>query len=343
VTATAVSTPFGLDPTTNDRGSWGASLLYNAELVMEVLRVAGGASVIEVGALDGDLTRLLLIWAQASGAEIVAVDPLPHADLETLVRDEDAVQLVREPSLEALTHVPLADTIILDGDHNYYTVAEELRIIAERAAAEQRPLPLLLLHDVGWPHGRRDDYYVPEQIPAEHRQPIAREGCLHPDEPGTRPGALPYHNPAAREGGARNGVLTALEDFVAGREELALAIVPTFFGMGVVWEQAAPYSEALSAVLAAWNRNPHIERLERNRVLHLANTQLQLTAIRQAEQRLAGQVSELTQQRQLLERLLQSRAFALIERVLTLLGRTPPFTREAIHRALRESDPPEPA
>jgi hypothetical protein len=338
VSAAAVSTPFGLDPTAHDRGSWGASLLYNAELVMEVLRLAGGSSVIEVGALDGDLTRLLLVWAQASGAEIVAVDPSPHADLETLVRDKDALQLVREPSLGALTHVPLTDTIILDGDHNHYTVTEELRIIAERAAAEQRPLPLLLLHDVSWPHGRRDDYYVPEQIPAEHRQPIAREGCLHPDEPGTRPGALPYHNPAAREGGARNGVLTAVEDFLAGREGLELAIVPTFFGMAVVWEQAAPYSEALSTALAVWNRNPHIERLERNRVLHLANTHLQLTAIRQAEQQLAGQASELTQQRQLLERLLDSRAFWAVEQFLRLRHRDPAFSRDAIRRVLDDRD-----
>ena len=51
----------------------------------------------------------------------------------------------------------LPDAMIIDGDHNYYTVSEELAgsVSAARAA---RYMPLLLLHDVGWPHARRDAY-----------------------------------------------------------------------------------------------------------------------------------------------------------------------------------------
>ena len=46
---------------------------------------------------------------------------------------------------------------------------------------------------------------------------------------------LPYRWPAAREGGPRNGVLTALEDFVAERHDLRVAIIPAFFGLAIVW------------------------------------------------------------------------------------------------------------
>ena len=53
--------------------------------------------------------------------------------------------------------------VVIDGDHNYYTVSEELRLIGERAAGAE--LPLLLFHDVCWPHARRDDYFAPELIP----------------------------------------------------------------------------------------------------------------------------------------------------------------------------------
>jgi Methyltransferase domain len=305
---------------------------------MNVLDIAGGASVTEVGALHGDLTRLLLLWADRSGGRIVAVDPSPRPELETLARERVALDLIREPSHAALAQVPLSDTIILDGDHNYYTVSEELRIIAERTAEQQRRLPLLLLHDVGWPHGRRDDYYVPEQIPAEHRHPIEPEGCLYPGDPGTRPGALPYHNPAAREGGPRNGVLTAVEDFVSDREELRLAIVPTFFGMAVIWDRALPQAAALTELLADWDRNPHLERLERNRVRHLANTQLQLTALHEAERQLAEQGPQLVRQRQLLERMLHSRVFSMAEQILRLRHRDPAFSREAIRRVLDDRD-----
>jgi Methyltransferase domain len=338
LTLAFLDSPFGLDLTTHDRGAWGASLLYNAELMVSVLEVGGGVSVTEVGALDGDLTRLLLLWANQNGGRVIAVEPSPHPDLEQLAHDSAELRLISEPSHAALAHLPLSDAIILDGDHNYYTVSEELRIIDERAASEQRRLPLLLLHDVGWPHGRRDDYYAPERIPAEHRQPIVPEGSLHPSDPGICPGALLYHSPAAREGGPRNGVLTAVEDFIAGRDELQLAIVPTFFGMGLVWDRTIPEAGALTELLADWDRNPQLERLERNRVLHLANSQLQLNAVRAAERLLAEQSRELDRQRQLLERMLDSRAFWAVEQVLRLRHRDPPFSRQAIRRVLEGRD-----
>lgn len=338
MTTPVLDSPFGLALTRHDFGAWGASLLYNAELVMTVLDVAGGASVTEVGALDGDLTRLLLLWADRSGGRVIAVDPGPHAELEKLARDRGDLQLIRETSHSALAREPLSDTIILDGDHNYYTVSEELRIIAERASKEARRLPLLLLHDVGWPHGRRDDYYVPEQIPVEHRQPIVPEGCVYPGDPGIRSGALPFHHPAAREGGPRNGVLTAVEDFVAVHEELHLAIIPTFFGMGVIWDTTMPEAQVLEERLSDWDRNPLLDRLERNRVLHLANTMLQLNDARAAERRLAEQEPQLARQRELLERILQSRAFALVERVLRLRHRDLAFSREAIRRVLNDTE-----
>jgi hypothetical protein len=313
--------PFGLDPTEHDPGAWGASLLYNAELVIDVLDVAGGASITEVGALHGDLTRLLLQWAKRSAARVSAVDPMPPPELEA-------------PSHDALAHIPLSETVIIDGDHNYFTVAEELRIISQRAEQERRILPLLLLHDVGWPHGRRDDYFVPERIPAEHRQPIAPEAGLYPGDPDTRSGGLPYHYPAAHEGGPRNGVLTAVEDFVAAREQRRLAIIPSFFGMGLVWDTSAAWSEPLTELLAPWDRNEHLQRLEHNRVVHLANTLLQLSAVRAAEGRLEAQGRRLAQQRELLSRIAQSRAFWAVERFLRSRNRDPTFSREAIRRVL---------
>ncbi len=333
-----LDSPFGLDPTENDQGGWGASLLYNAELVMDVLEIAGGSSITEVGALHGDLTRLLLLWAQRCGGRVAAVDPSPPAELEALAREHPELALVREASPDALAHVALSDTIILDGDHNYYTVSEELRIISERASEQRRTLPLLLLHDVGWPHGRRDDYFEPERIPAEHRQPIAPEAGLYPGDPGTRPGALPYHHPAAREGGPRNGVLTAVEDFVAGRPELRVAIVPPFFGLGLVWDRSAGWDGRLAELLANWDRNDHLERLERNRVLHLANTQLQLSAVRDAERRLGEQRAALDRQRELLEHIARSRAFRVVEQIWRLRGRDPGFSRDVICRVLDDRD-----
>jgi Methyltransferase domain len=299
-----------IDPFAGDPGRWAHSLVNLAEIMLPCLDAAGARSVLEIGAYAGDLTAVLVEWAAESGARVSAIDPSPQDRLVRLADERPELELVRETSLDALPRIPPADTVIVDGDHNYFTVSEELRLID----AAEGELPLLLFHDVCWPHGRRDDYFAAEQIPAEHRQPIAEGGGLFPGEPGIRRGGLPYRGAAVREGGPRNGVLTAVEDFVARRDDLRLAIVPVFFGLGVVWRLDAPYADAVADVLEPWDGNPLLARLEGNRVFHLASAHQQLVQTALAQQKLARQEA-------VLRRLLDSRAFALAERLSRLRHR----------------------
>jgi hypothetical protein len=310
-----------LDPYSHDPARWGASLAHSAELLLACLDAAGTRSVVEVGAFAGDLTRVLVDWAAERDATVTAIDPAPQPDLEALL----GIELVRRTSLDALPEIPLSDAVIIDGDHNYFTVSAELRLIGERAPGAE--LPLLLFHDVCWPHGRRDDYHDANSVPADFRHPVADgKGGLFPGDAGLRRGALPYPRSAAQEGGSRNGVLTAVEDFVAARERLRLVVVPVFFGFGAVWHLDAPWSDALSALLDPWDRHPVLERLERNRVLHIAQ-----------EFVLAQRVAR---QEAVLRRMLESKAFAIAERLSKLrvrAGIAPAqsvISRDEIRRAL---------
>src|SRR5690606_8626689 len=135
---------------------------------------------------------------------------------------------------------------------------------AARGAREERPFPRVLLHDVGWPYARRDLYYAPERVPAEHRQPYA-PGALAPGEPGqVEQGLNVGVANAEREGGPRNGVLTAVEDFLAeGPAELRLACLPGFSGLGLLHAPAhrerSPRLAALVAQLEDGLLSAHIE------------------------------------------------------------------------------------
>jgi hypothetical protein len=324
-----------IDPYAHDPGHWAHSLVHLAEIMVPCLDAAGARSVVEVGAYAGDLTRVLVDWASESGARVWAIDPSPQEGLVELDRERGELELVRETSLEALGQIPLPDAVIIDGDHNYYTVSRELSLIGERAPGAR--LPLLMFHDVSWPHGRRDDYFAPERIPETHRQPIAEGGGLFPGVSGVRPGGLPFRGSAAREGGAQNGVLTAVEDFVAQREDLLLAIVPVFFGLGVVWHRDAPWSDRLTRLLEPWDRNPLLERLEANRVLHLAVAHFQFVEASQAQASKARQEATL-------RRLLESSAFSVAERLSSLRKRLGIATgqsavsKEEIRRVLADYD-----
>jgi hypothetical protein len=325
-------TRIDLDPYLHDEQRWGVSLAHMAELMLPCLDAVGARSVVEVGAYAGDLTRVLVHWAQGAGARVGAVDPVPQPALEALARDHSELELIRETSLDALARIELPDAFVIDGDHNYFTVSEELRLIAERTGGAE--LPLLLFHDVTWPHGRRDDYYAPEDIPAEHRHPVAEGDGIYPGEPGVVPGGgLPYPKSAAREGGERNGVLTAIEDFVAERESLRLAVVPAFFGFGALWDTRAAWAADVAEILDPFDHNPVLERLEANRVLHVARGHTRMVELWRIQERQARQEA-------VLRRLLDSSAFALAERLSRLrarLGVAPAQTavsRDEIRRTL---------
>jgi hypothetical protein len=281
-------------------------------MITSCLDVARPRSVVEIGAYAGDLTRFLLTWAERSAARVWAVDPSPQDELVTLAEERSEVELVQETSHQALQHLPRADAYVIDGDHNYYTVSEELRLIVE--TTEQEPLPLMLFHDVGWPHGRRDDYFDPDLIPDEFRQPTVEGGGLFPGFEETQAGGLPFKFPAAKEGGPRNGVLTAVEDFARTRSGLRLAILPAFFGLGALWSEDAAYAQQLAELLGPLDRNPILERLEANRTFHLASVHQQMIEVTAARDRLR-------RQEELLRRMLRSSAFGLADRLSRLRHR----------------------
>jgi hypothetical protein len=317
---TAADTDF--DPYLHDPLHWGASMVHHSTALLACLDAVQAKSVAEVGAYAGDLTRVLVHWAAASGGTVVAIDPAPQPALVAMSNEHPELELVRATSLAALAEIELADVIILDGDHNYYTVTEELRLIGERAAGPD--LPLLLFHDVCWPHGRRDDYFDPEQIPGDFRQPLIRAGLgIHPGDPGARRGGLPYPRSAAQEGGARNGVLTAVEDFVSASDELELAVVPAFFGFGAVWHRQVPWARDVAEILMPLNGNPLLARMERNRVSHIAEEHALRTALWDQQERQ-------TRQEQVLRRMLQSSAFVVAERLSKLRVRAGIATGQSV-------------
>jgi hypothetical protein len=174
-------------------------------------------SVCEIGARTGTSTDHLLKLPLQS---YTIVDPCFDEDLQAKYSGDSRVHVIKSNSLEALAANgrigPAApfDCVLIDGDHNWYTVFNELRLIHERALL--RPGRFVFLHDVDWPYGRRDLYYQPGTIPAEFRHPFAQKGIVRGQSRLAEIGGLNSRlMNALEEGGEKNGVLTAIEDFLA--------------------------------------------------------------------------------------------------------------------------------
>jgi hypothetical protein len=317
--------PADFFPTDPDENA--ASLSNLAEVMFGCLDAAAVRSLVEVGAFHGKSTRDLLAWAEGSGVRVIAVDPAPEPGLTELAAGRDDLELIAATSHDALRAIGSVDAVILDGDHNYYTLSEELRLIEEGSPGAA--MPLVLLHDMGWPHARRDSYYAPERIPAQDRQPLLRNVYLAPWEPRVvEQGGLPFACVAEREGGPRNGTLTAVEDFIGARDDLAIAVVPAFFGLGVLWHRRAPWAAAVEEVVAPWDRNPLLERLEANRIRQMVE-RYRMTRM------LGDSVDRGADCEELLRTMLGSRAFAAGEQLSRIHGGgRSVFSREAVRRAL---------
>ncbi|WP_444431329.1 class I SAM-dependent methyltransferase [Rhodobacter capsulatus] len=229
-------------------------------VVKPILDAAEARRVIEVGADAGRHSRFLAGWAKAAGARLDIVDPEPGPEVARLCDRFAGVAVFHpRPSLDVLGDLLPADVVLLDGDHNWYTMYHELQAIYGGDGPLAPDAPITICHDVEWPYARRDLYYCPDRIPAAHRQPH-RIGGLLPRERGLSPGG---HNAgfahAVEEGGPRNGVKTAIEDFLAGRgAEFHVVWLPLLFGLAVIVPQPrlAADREGRSAVLGGLELSP---------------------------------------------------------------------------------------
>ena len=204
-----------------------------------IIRAADARRVVEIGALRGDTTARMLDGLGAD-AEFHVIDPVPDFDPSAHERRFPGRYVFhRDISHNVLPHLPPMDVALVDGDHNWYTVYHELKMLADVARKADEPLPVLVMHDVLWPYGRRDLYYTPERVPAEFRQPHEQRG-MRPGRSQLLPkgGLSPTLDNATVEGGERNGVMTALDDFMKEYDRpLRRVVLPIYFGLAIVVEQ----------------------------------------------------------------------------------------------------------
>ena len=113
-------------------------------VIQPVLR-APPPTIVEVGVDQGANTRKVLEYVRDTGAVLHGVDPAPKIPAEDWEREfGDAFVLHRRLSLDVLPELETADVVLLDGDHNWYTVHGELQAIRARpatTAGRSRGLP----------------------------------------------------------------------------------------------------------------------------------------------------------------------------------------------------------
>ncbi len=195
--------------------------------IAPVIRKHEYQRIVEIGIGGGATTLKLLGLAKEMGSHLYCIDPSPSFDPTD---DYEKLIFIAKPSLTALKAIKEIDCAVIDGDHNWHTVYNELKLIDKRLKAGGT----VFLHDVRWPYARRDMYYEPRRVPRRFRHPYKKMGIVQGSMRLAPEGINGDYYNAVYEGGSRNGVLTAVEDFLRLTEDYDFAVIEEEFGLGIL-------------------------------------------------------------------------------------------------------------
>ena len=188
------------------------SIFYDSDRILEILRIFKVKNIVLSDVANRDL-----------------IDTIKKCDFNlTLINADDENSIDGNP-LNVLPELTNYDAIFIDGDANWYTVFNELDIV-KRSNEE---FPLVFICNNVFPNKRRDSYKDPEAIPSEFRQKFAKElPIAYNDE---TINIVDDHYHACEENTPKNGVLTAIEDFLSENSYIGVMKANVLDGITVLY------------------------------------------------------------------------------------------------------------
>ena len=208
------------------------------ETIFPLIKKIRPKHIVEIGSETGKNTKNILNYCEENNSKLTSIDPNPIFNVNELKEKYGKkFEFFEDLSLRTIPFLDEFDMILIDGDHNWYTVFHELKSI-ENIYKKTDNYPIIILHDTGWPYARRDLYYDPKTIPQEYLLPYDELGMI-PYEKGLFKNkglnSVGLNN-ALYEGGDKNGVLTAVEDYIEESHlDLLFYSIPAFHGLGILF------------------------------------------------------------------------------------------------------------
>ncbi|WP_405269120.1 hypothetical protein [Methanobrevibacter sp.] len=178
-------------------------IFYKLSILPSLLKHFKVKNVIISGLKDENLVNEVLNY----DAEFTAIDiNKTHAVIDT----------INGNPLEILPSQENYEAIFINDDPNWYTLYNELNIIKNT----NKEFPLVFICNNRFPHKRRDSYSDPDIIPQEYLQKNVKELPICYNNKKIVIADDYYH--ACNEDTPKNGVLTAIEDFIAENPHIGI-------------------------------------------------------------------------------------------------------------------------
>ncbi|WED42829.1 glycosyltransferase [Legionella cardiaca] len=251
------------------------SLKNFKELILRILNHAQVKTIVVIGVEAGHFLKELCHYAVTVNGKVIAIDPT--------LSDEFIGQFTTDFTkyFEAFRGTSKfffatnqgnrswgTTAFLVDGDHNFATVSFELEAI-NNFYLKNKTLPLIFLHDTGWPFGHRDLNYTQGVAPLNYTQAQATVGLgvglEHPIPYKGSNFAICDASLALREGGEENGVMAAIEAFIQTYEDYTTWHVPLIFGLNIIIPKSLTSYNEIANWIIPWTSGL-LANIEKNRL-----------------------------------------------------------------------------
>ena len=190
--------------------------LWNV-LIRPILDEIKAENIIEIGSEDGINTKNIFEYCKDKNIHMAVIDTVPKVNINGSQEEYgDEFEIFTDISLNVLPKLKYCDVIFIDGDHNRYTVYNELKIIEK--TFKNKKLPLIFLHNIG---------LSDEVIYCPGEDSPVKEGALNPN-----------YNKGIYENNTKNDILTVFESFIDKSSiELHLDFIPNYSGWGIIYNK----------------------------------------------------------------------------------------------------------
>lgn len=235
-------------------------------LIHQILKLINPQSIVQIGIGAGSLSEKLLTWIEKHNGQLICIDLYSWNDQIKQKLDSPNLEFFEELSLDVLPTLSAADLYIINGDPNYFTLSNELKIIWEACQASEKPF-LALVYGTSWPFDQRDAYSNPSMLPISNIHPYTWIQGVVPDYPetlsdGYKVDTLAF---AIHAGEKQNGLLNAIWDFTEDKKEmLGMIKIPLFFGVTVIFSKGGKWSQKLTDLVKNYKDHDLTVSMEEN-------------------------------------------------------------------------------
>lgn len=182
------------------------------KVINEILKDSKSKNILLIGFKSGNLIEFILKYVKINSGKLMCIDSKPKINVDDIVADKNNFTLFRQDSLIKLADFQDYDAVFIDGNPNWYTVYNELNIIENNC----KKFPLIFICNAVFPNERRDAYYYFDNIPSHYQQINSKKLIIFRDITNESKKIVfkDDHYHAIYSNTEKNGVLTAIEDYV---------------------------------------------------------------------------------------------------------------------------------